>query len=159
VPPSFPEPLFDAVYSLSSIEHFGGHERASQAVREMARVLVPGGIACVATELVLEGGPHPAYFTLDHLYEYVIQPSGMRLVEPLRHVRPPQPFVDDPVVLPEEYLKTPHIVLQEGQWKFTSVLLFMRKPSRGQALNQWLARTAKQLPGTLWPLRRRSNRA
>jgi len=52
---------FDVVYSLSSIEHFGGHQRASEAMREMNRLLSPGGTACVATELVLEGGPHPAY--------------------------------------------------------------------------------------------------
>ena len=108
----------------------------------MSRVLVPGGIACVATELVLEGGPHPAYFTLDHLYEYVIQPSGMRLVEPLTARATPQRFVDDPVMLPEEYLKPPHIVLQEGRWKFTSVSLFMRKPTRGKALSQSLHGTA-----------------
>jgi SAM-dependent methyltransferase len=125
---------FDVVYSLSSIEHFGGHERASQAMREMGRVLRPGGVACVATELVLEGGPHPAYFTREDLYAYVINSSGMVLAEPLSALRPPAELLDDPVRLPEEYLRTPHIVLQDGQWKFTSVCLFFVKPTPAQLL-------------------------
>jgi SAM-dependent methyltransferase len=140
---------FDAVYSLSSIEHFGCHERASLAVREMGRVLVPGGVACVATELVLEGGPHPSYFTLDDLHKYLIRPSGMRLVEPLTKVRPPQALMDDPVRLPDEYQKTPHIVLQEGEWKFTSVCLFMRKPTLAGACLDWLSRAAKRIAASV----------
>ena len=129
---------FDVVYSLSSIEHFGGHERASHAMREVNRVLVPGGTACMATELVLEGGPHPAYFTPEHLYQYVVEPSGMSLVEPLAEARPSQELLDDPVRLPEDYLKTPHIVMQEGPWKFTSVCLFMRKPTRLDRIAKWV---------------------
>ncbi len=136
---------FHAVYSLSSIEHFGGHERASQAMREMSRILAPGGIACVATELVLEGGPHPAYFTLEDLYRYVVQPAGMQLVEPLTHLRPPQDLIDDPVKLPEEYLRTPHIVLQEGGWKFTSICVFMRKRTRLDACAEWSAQAVRRL--------------
>ena len=128
---------FDVVYSLSSIEHFGGHNRASLAMQEMSRVLSPGGIACVATELVVEGGPHPAYFTLEHLYEYVIGPAGMQLVEPLTAIAPPLEFLRDPVVLPQDYLKTPHIVLLDGQWKFTSVCVFMRKRSRTAVVIDW----------------------
>ncbi|HTV11749.1 MAG TPA: class I SAM-dependent methyltransferase [Acidimicrobiales bacterium] len=119
---------FDVVYSLSSIEHFGGHESASEAMREMCRALRPGGLACVATELVLDGGPHPAYFTEDDLMRYVVDASGMDLVEPLSPLRPPAEMVANPVKLPEEYSRTPHIVVQEGSWKFTSVCLFMRKP-------------------------------
>ena len=46
----FPDAEFDVVYSLSSIEHFGGLAGASAAMREMARVLKPGGILVVATE-------------------------------------------------------------------------------------------------------------
>jgi SAM-dependent methyltransferase len=136
---------YDVVYSLSSIEHFGGHERASRAMREMCRVLRPGGVACVATELVLEGGPHPAYFTLQDLEEFVIRSSGMVLVEPVSELRPPAEFLDDPVKLPEEYLRTPHIVLQDGQWKFTSVCLFMVKPRARQLAAAAGRRAAREL--------------
>jgi ubiquinone/menaquinone biosynthesis C-methylase UbiE len=46
----FPIESFDAVFSLSSIEHFGGRREVVQAAREMARVLRPGGYAFIVTE-------------------------------------------------------------------------------------------------------------
>jgi len=124
----FPSDTFDAVYSLSSIEHFGGHSRAADAMREIRRVLRPGGIACVATELIIDGGAHPEYFTWDDLERWVIRPSGLVLVEELGRELPPQRYLDDPVRLPEEYLRTPHVVLALGAWRFTSVCLFLVKP-------------------------------
>ena len=39
----FPDASFDAVYSLSSLEHFGGPGQVDLAAREIARVLRPGG--------------------------------------------------------------------------------------------------------------------
>jgi len=127
---------FDVVYSLSSIEHFGGHERASQAMREMHRVLRPGGVACVATELVLEGGPHPAYFTPEDLQHYVVEGSGLTLLGPIEVKPLPQEMMERPVRLPEEFQRAPHIVLQEGGWKFTSVCVFLRKASRASLNRQ-----------------------
>jgi len=121
---------FDVVYSLSSIEHFGGHARAADAMREIRRVLRPGGVACVATELIIDGGRHPEYFTWDDLEQWVIRPSGMVLAEELNPSLPPQRYIDDPVRLPEEYLRTPHVVLALGKWRFTSVCIFLIKPTR-----------------------------
>jgi SAM-dependent methyltransferase len=40
---SYPANSFDFAWSLSSIEHFGGHTSAQKAVSEMARVVRPGG--------------------------------------------------------------------------------------------------------------------
>ena len=42
---AFRDGSFDVAYSLSSIEHFGGVEDAWATLREMGRVLRPGGIA------------------------------------------------------------------------------------------------------------------
>jgi SAM-dependent methyltransferase len=156
----FKDGSFDVVYSLSSIEHFGGHQNATRAMQEMCRVLNPGGIVCVATELVLEGGQHPAYFTPEDLVRYVIEPSGMVLVEPLSDLRPPAYLMDDPVKLPDEYQRTPHIVLQDGQWKFTSVCLFMTKPTRADLLEAACHRAARTAIGrartlSWWPKCRR----
>ena len=124
----FSDHSFDVVYSLSSIEHFGGHDRASEAVQEMGRVLRPGGVACVATELILDGGQHGEYFTIDDLEHWIIGPSGLVLVEPLDLTLPPDQYLADPVRLPDEATRTPHIVLQIDRWLFTSVVLFLRKP-------------------------------
>lgn len=48
---------FDGVFSCSSIEHFGDLEDVHRALAEMCRVLRPGGVAVVSTELRLEGPP------------------------------------------------------------------------------------------------------
>jgi len=53
----FPDGEFDVVFSLSSIEHFGGPQDVARAAREMARVLKPGGHALVATECFVRLDP------------------------------------------------------------------------------------------------------
>ena len=52
-----PDESFDVVFSLNSIEHFGGRREIGQASREMARVLRPGGYAFIVTECFV--GRHP----------------------------------------------------------------------------------------------------
>jgi len=123
---------FDAVYSLSSIEHFGGHAAASVAMREMARVLRPGGVACVATELVLAGGEHPEFFTPEALQHHVVEQSGLVPVERLHHKPLPQELLDEPVWLDGDIYKNPHLVLGRGEHRWTSVVLFLRKPTPAQ---------------------------
>jgi SAM-dependent methyltransferase len=49
----FSDESFDVVYSLSSIEHFGGPRDVARAAREMGRVLRPGGVAFVVTECLV----------------------------------------------------------------------------------------------------------
>jgi SAM-dependent methyltransferase len=48
---------FDAIFSSSSLEHFGDPDDVARAVREMHRVLRPGGLLCLSTELRLKGPP------------------------------------------------------------------------------------------------------
>ena len=50
----FPDASFDIVYSLSSIEHFGGPKEIRKAAREMSRVLKPGGHLVIVTECLIE---------------------------------------------------------------------------------------------------------
>lgn len=51
----FEDETFDFVVSFGSIEHFGGRAAAARALAEMGRVLRPGGIAVVTTEMALDG--------------------------------------------------------------------------------------------------------
>ena len=122
---AFADETFDIAYSLSSIEHFGGMEGASATVREMARVLRPGGILALATEYVLQGPPHGETFQPREFAALVDQP-GLELVEP----------IDDSVYrrysftavdLYKNPYQTPHMVVRFGDTVFTTVMVFLRK--------------------------------
>ncbi len=154
----FADRSFDVAYSLSSIEHFGGHAKAADAMREIARILRPGGIACVATELVISGGPHPEYFTWEDLDHWVIGASGLVPVEAISRTLPPQQYVDDPVRLPEEASKTPHVVVADGPWTFTSVAIFLRKPTRSDLARGASYKARRQLGSIPRKLRERTHR-
>jgi SAM-dependent methyltransferase len=51
----FPDDHFDAVFSSSSIEHFGGFAEIRRSIEEIYRVLKPGGVAALATEFRVAG--------------------------------------------------------------------------------------------------------
>ena len=51
----FEDESFDAIFSSSSIEHFGDFPDVRRGVEEMFRVLRPGGVLALATEFRLEG--------------------------------------------------------------------------------------------------------
>ena len=54
---AFPDASFDAVFSLSSIEHFGHPGDIARASAEIGRVLRPGGHALIVTECLLSHHP------------------------------------------------------------------------------------------------------
>jgi SAM-dependent methyltransferase len=116
---------FDLLFSLSSIEHFGGNQAAAKAMQEMGRVLKPNGIAVIATELVLNTLPHPFFFSLDELDEFVIRPSGLSLIEPLDLSLSPRLLEAPPRV--DQVERRPLLVLLWGSVLFTSVMLFLAK--------------------------------
>lgn len=77
---------FDAVFSSSSIEHFGGLEQVRAAAAEACRVLKPGGILSLSTEFRLEG-PAPGLpgclmFDLDDLRAHVVGDLPWDMVSP-----------------------------------------------------------------------------
>ena len=115
----FPDESFDIVYSLSSIEHFGGPAETARAAREIGRVLRPGGHAIIVTECLLARHPldHPLVnyairlatggrrcanatprrravdaFTPRELQRDIIAPSGLSLVQPLSLDQSPETF-------------------------------------------------------------------
>ena len=106
----FPDASFDVVFSLSSIEHFGGLRDVERASREIGRVLRPGGYAFIVTECFVErrlldsplvqtairiatlgrrcSGATPRRRAIDvlthaEIESHIVGPSGLELVEPL----------------------------------------------------------------------------
>jgi SAM-dependent methyltransferase len=53
----FPDASFDAVFTVSSIEHFGTPRDVAQAAAEIGRVLRPGGHALIITEFLVRHHP------------------------------------------------------------------------------------------------------
>jgi SAM-dependent methyltransferase len=124
----FGDQTFDVVYSLSSIEHFGGLSAAKAAVAEMARVLVPGGVLALATDYCLDGTRHFEAFSPDEVRELFRHPD-LRLVQP----------IDEGVWHRYQYeavdmaltpLLTPHLVVLDRGALFTSVMAFLERVDR-----------------------------
>ncbi len=122
---AFHDASFDIVYSLSSIEHFGGVEGARRSVAEMARVLKPGGVLALATEYILSGPQHHEAFMAADIHR-LIDRSGLQLAEPIDeavHRRYEIAAVD----LQRNPFQTPHMAVRDGDTVFTSLMLFLVK--------------------------------
>jgi SAM-dependent methyltransferase len=141
---------FDAVFSSSSLEHFGDWEDVVRAVGEMHRVLRPGGLLCLSTELRLRGpGPGlPGILMFDReqleslaledgLWEPVdrldsavsedtlalAQDFGKVAREVRKHVKKEKNLLLHRL----QWSRYPHIVLREGERWWTSVHLALRR--------------------------------
>lgn len=128
----FGDRQFDFCWSLSSIEHFGGHDAAARSMREMARVTKPGGIVAVATEyLLLPEYTHDEYFNRADLEQSIVRASpDLELVSDIDWDALPAKYLIDSVVLPHGVDRIRrHVVLNDGSIQWTSVLLFLRKRS------------------------------
>ena len=113
-------------YSLSSIEHFGGFDGASQTMREMARVVKPGGVLALATEYVLSGPPHEETFQPEEIHA-LIRESGLQLVEPIDE-GVYRRYQTRPVNVRLAPYLSPHMLVEMDGTVFTSVMVFLRKP-------------------------------
>ena len=121
----FADGTFDVTYSLSSIEHFGGFEGAAQTMREMARVLKPGGVLALATEYVISGPPHEETFQPAEVHA-LLGASGLTLVEPIDELVYRR-YESEPVNLADNPYRSPHMTVRLGDTVFTSVMAFLRK--------------------------------
>jgi SAM-dependent methyltransferase len=122
---AFRDAAFDIAYSLSSIEHFGGVAGAVATIREMTRVLKPGGVLALATEYVLAGPRHPETFLPDEIRALIDQP-GLQLVEPIDE-SVYRRYTYRAVDLYNSPYQTPHMVVRFGDTVFTTVMIFLRR--------------------------------
>jgi SAM-dependent methyltransferase len=121
----FADGTFDVSYSLSSIEHFGGFDGARRTIREMARVLKPGGVLALATEYVISGPPHEETFTPDEIHA-LLRESGLQLIEPIDE-GVYRRYETRPVNIRLEPHRAPHMLVEMDGTVFTSVMAFLRK--------------------------------
>jgi SAM-dependent methyltransferase len=133
---------FDAVYSLSSIEHFGAMESAKHALGEMARVLKPGGIAALTTECIVNDRsaysvPGQELFTPDALRSLCSSQEGLVPVQELdfslserTRSLAPVPLVKAIEDTKRRHIDYPHILLELEGRIFTSFSVFLRKSTR-----------------------------
>lgn len=127
---------FDGVFSCGSIEHFGSLLDVARAAREIGRVLKPGGVAVIATELRIDGPadrvgfPGVIVFTPEMLLNYVVEPSGLQLVDEPDWATDAEtasgayPLVE----AVEQGLRTRSVALTHHGFTWTSGLVVLRKP-------------------------------
>ena len=118
----------DFVSCLSSIEHFGRLSDKLTSLREMHRILKPGGVAVLTTEVVLNRlGRGGQYFQMETLASLVAE-AGFELDHP-PDLRVEQEFAAQPLALPMGTFVSPHVVLRNFNTIYTSVALFLMKPA------------------------------
>jgi SAM-dependent methyltransferase len=122
---AFADRTFDVVYSLSSVEHFGGVDGARRSVGEMARVLQPGGILALATEWCVRGVAGGEVFSPEDVRRILDHPT-LRLVQPIDD-RVWDRYDMEPVDLRVDRFQTPHMLLKHDASIFTSVFAFLER--------------------------------
>ena len=142
----FPSDSFDIVFSFSSIEHFGGEDYsgALKSLKEMERVLKPGGISIVATEYIINYKNPPdltnQFYNERTIHSHLIDKLDvMKLVEPLdltisqetldRGIIDASNAVDwDTSRVDDDFKQAnPYIVIKLGNMLVTSIMLVFQK--------------------------------
>lgn len=152
----YEDETMDGVFSSSSIEHFGDVDMIRRSAGEMFRVLKPGGMLTLSTELRLEGpstswDEENATLLMDPptIYEHIVADHDWELVSPL------DLYVSDATLATDqdheaavihqraqiaehggyfnfriEHLAYPHIALSWQGYTWTSIHLALRKRTR-----------------------------
>jgi hypothetical protein len=129
---------FDAVFSLSSIEHFGGVTGAKTALREMHRVAKAGGAVMITTECIVNDLPDYEQsdlilFSRDSIMELARCSPGLELVSAVdfsisqSSMRTCVPLVEALENARKNRIRYPHVVLEYKGRQYTSIALFFRK--------------------------------
>jgi len=121
---------FDLVFSFSSFEHFGSRRAQRRCLGEIHRVLRPGGVAVLTTEVILNAwGRHGDYFRLTELLDDMIPGADLRLAGGPFHFATSRATLDGLIRLPDEIERRPHLVLRRWRTYFTSAAFFLEKPA------------------------------
>lgn len=124
----FPEGLFDFAFCLSSIEHFGGVRNAAQAIREMGRVVKPGGLVFVTTDCTLNGYVTNEVFSRKQIQTLVAENSDLRLLAPISWEVSDGSLQHVLNMRRDDLAVSPHLNLRLFASVFTSISLVLQKP-------------------------------
>jgi len=129
----FPDASFDAVFTVSSIEHFGSPSDIARAAAEIGRVLRPGGHAVIITECLLRR--HPLNSAPVDLAVRIVRPSGLTMMQPLSLDVSADSWNNVTTIDPSGQLSSrtgdlyPMILLRVDRSVFTSACLVLTKPA------------------------------
>ena len=125
----YPPESFDLVFSFSSFEHFGSRRAQRACLAAIHRVLRPGGVAVLTTEVILNvWGRHGDYFRRAELLDDLIPGAGFRLAGGDFRFATSRATFEGLVRLPSEIERRPHLVLRRWRTYFTSAAFFLEKP-------------------------------
>lgn len=131
---NYEDDSFDGLFSCGSIEHFGSLANVARSMREMRRVLKPGGIATVATEYRI-AGPRgiglPGIILFDRLMVMtdIIKASGLTPVDAI-DFEVTEETVACAYPLSEAVMqgrRDRSIAVTDNGYKWTSIALCLRK--------------------------------
>lgn len=145
---------FDGVFSSGSIEHFGTFADIAAAAYEMGRVLKPGGVLALSTELCISGpaggkgwSDDTILLSVDDIRQHIIEASGLELVDELdtgvsdwsmatmqnlgdaltAHMSQTGGRFGRPEPVAWKAWRFPHVVLEQAGYVFGSIHLTLRK--------------------------------
>jgi SAM-dependent methyltransferase len=151
----FEDESFDAIFSSSSIEHFGGWKDVRRSIEEMFRVLRPGGVAALATEFRIGGDtmgmPGALMFNeaearalmMDGLWWDPATPFDTAISdETIASAVPFQEAIADGRKQVRYWSRYPHVVLRDGQLVWTSMHVALVKSNSTAA--EWRRSSPKR---------------
>jgi hypothetical protein len=136
----FEDETFDAVYSLSSIEHFGGLDGVRAALAEQCRVAKVGGVVAFTTEVIVNGADSylDGHLLLSTPLQIESVSNGVRGLTPVEPIdfsvsdrtKATVTALSDAIADSHRgHTEYPHIVLEHEGRRFTSVSVFLRRTS------------------------------
>jgi SAM-dependent methyltransferase len=154
---AFEDESFDAIFSSSSIEHFGDFPDVRRSVEEMFRVLRPDGVLALSTEFRLEGDrigypgllrfdePELRSLLLDGLWWDPATPLDLRISEEtLASAVKMSEAIADQEAGKRGWSRYPHVVLRHEQFLWTSVHVALVKS--GLSAAEWRRRSLELPP-------------
>jgi len=125
----FDDHSFDFIFSSSSIEHFGSEREILTSLKEMYRVLKPGGAAFLTTELKLNklgsSIKNNKVFPFQVLL-MLFREAGLSINSDF-DLRVEKEYLDDWIKLPDEVFKRPHVILRYFNTVLTSIHAVLQK--------------------------------